>query len=123
MNGYCQIELGGQPRGLKFNLHAVEMLEKLFKQTNADQQSEDVTPTLIKQLVYVGLCGNRYVKTMGTEPVCEETFEQVSDWIDEFAINKQYEFIKIVNDAFASSKAVTVPIEEKKNQRKQKKTV
>ena len=96
---YCQLELGGKLRGLKFNLHALQTLEKIFpKEKDID------TMAFLTQLIYVGLCGNRFVKTMGTEPVCEETFEEISDWVDEKVLNGQKDFIKVVNDAFESSK-------------------
>jgi len=117
MNGYCQINMNGQVKGLKFNLHAVRTLEGLFS-TNKTVDEENIL--YMTQLIYAGLCGNRYVKSMGSEPICKESFEEVSDWVDENIVNKDYALFTPINEAFASSKAVTliVPDGEKKSPKK-----
>ena len=105
MNGYCQINMNGQVKGLKFNLHAVYTLQKLFP-----KKTEDPTNTLfVAQLIYAGLCGNRYIKSVGADPVCEETFEEVSDWVDENIVNKKVDAFAEIFKAFASSKAISQP--------------
>jgi len=112
MNGYVQIKLGDKLRGLKFNLHAIKTLESLFPNSNIEQDNI----LQATKMIYAGLCGNRYIKTYGTEPVCEETFEEVSDWVDEWVINKTItENLKPIFEAFASSKAISNQVEEKKN--------
>ena len=66
---YIQIEIGGKPRGLKFNQLAIEVLTTHNDGTNS---------ALVYGMIYGGLRGNSYVKR--EEP--DYTFEQVCDWID-----------------------------------------
>ncbi len=116
MNGYCQIDLGGQKRGLKFNLHAVRIMADIAPAKSIEKWGFE-SPLFNTHLVYIGLCGNQYVKTNGVEPYCEETFEQVSDWVDEMIIEKKYDALKEVGKAFMSSKAFFPNgVEEKKSQ-------
>lgn len=71
---YIQIDIGGKPRGLKFNQGAFLWMQG--KMLSMD--SEDAKAYGAYILVYSGLKGNAIVK-------CEEvdfTFEQVSEWVD-----------------------------------------
>jgi len=67
---YIQIEIGGKPRGLKFNQLAIEVLTTHNDGTNS---------ALVYGMVYGGLRGNSYVK----REEADYTFEQVCDWVDE----------------------------------------
>jgi hypothetical protein len=68
---YITINLGGKPRGLKFNQLAIELI---------GQYNDSKTTTgFLYAMIYGGLKGNAYVK----REELELTFEEVCDMIDE----------------------------------------
>lgn len=67
---YIQIEIGGKPRGLKFN--------QLSLETYAKNVGTNVS-TAIYATFYAGLVGNCYVK----QEEVDFTLEDVTDWVDE----------------------------------------
>lgn len=71
---YIQLNIGGQPRGLKFNKLAL-----LEMQSKTDWARIDKTSAYA--LIWGGMVGNAYVK----QTEIDFTFEQVCDWVDEMA--------------------------------------
>jgi glutaminase len=84
---YIQIEIGGKPRGLKFNKMSQLLLEDKVQQGNLMSG--------IYALVYAGLRANDYVKGIESD----YTFEEVCDWSDELTDET---FLKI-QEAFQST--------------------
>jgi glutaminase len=70
---YIQIEIGGKPRGLKFNKMAQLTLQEKIIPGNLMSGAYG--------LIYGGLIANCYVK--GEEP--EFTFEDACDWTDQLS--------------------------------------
>ncbi len=93
MNGYVEITLGGKPRALKFNMHAIEILSTKGQTPEIDNDGNVVQKPEIKEsdtkmfqlswYIYAGLCGQKLVSTAGVKPVCDETFEEIMDMCDE----------------------------------------
>jgi hypothetical protein len=73
---YIQVEIGGKPRGLKFNQMAVLTMTQYLDYNN-------MAATYGYALVYSGLLANCYVKR--EEP--DFTFEQACDWADEISVD------------------------------------
>lgn len=95
MNGYIQIELGGQQRALKFNMHAIEMIGRNEVTTEHGN---------LTCFIYAGLCGNSFAKSAGSKPLCDESFEEVSEWAEDIIIEKKEDVKAEVLKAFAESK-------------------
>ena len=85
---YIQIDLGGEKRGLKFNMYALEEytrrmtkdIETALK-NNPNKAANDVQmsqASLVYACIYSGLMGNAYAKEMEFEI----SFGDVVDWVD-----------------------------------------
>ena len=105
---YIQMELGGKPRGLKFNQMSVVTMTKYL-------DFDNVPATYGYALIYAGLVSSCYVKR--EEP--DFTFEQVCDWVDEVSVD---EVIKArdVFEATQSFKSLTDSVSEITEQTKKK---
>lgn len=100
---YIQIELGGKPRGLKFNQLAIQTYLK-----NVDWQNQ-IEAGEVYAMFYGGLIGNCYVKR--EDP--DFTFEQVTDWVDTLYLTKEgKEGIKKVSDVMTETEQYKVVLEE-----------
>src|SRR5262245_34506481 len=93
-NGYIEIEINGRKAGLKFNMYAVEQLQK--------QGNDSVSGVRnITELVWAGLCGNAYAKRK--EPA--DTYEEVTEWIDEnWTIEYEGSIFEEITRVFTESK-------------------
>ena len=111
MNGYIQIDLGGQLRSLKFNMHAIEIISQRGTTTEHGN---------LAAFIYGGLCGNSFAKSGGTSPLCEESFDDVMDWAEDILVNKNEELkVKIVT-AFNESKPMKALKEQAEEATKKK---
>lgn len=97
MNGYIQIDLGGELRSLKFNMHAIEIIAE--RGTTTEHGNLSV-------FIYAGLCGNSFAKSAGAIPMCEESFEDISEWAEDIIVNKQDEVRMQIMQAFSESKPI-----------------
>ena len=113
MNGYIQIDLSGKLRSLKFNMYAVEII--------AARQVESESGNLAI-FIYAGLCGNAFAKSAGTNPVCEETFEEVLDIAEELLVNGEGEKIKSILEAYYRSRPIQKVLEAEAEETAKKKT-
>ncbi len=85
---YIQIELGGEMRGLKFNMFALEeytkrlgrALDYALKNANGKPIEEIQIPqaVLVYACIYSGLVGNCFAKEIEQD----FTFEDVTDWVE-----------------------------------------
>jgi hypothetical protein len=131
MNGYCQIELGGELRGLKFNMHSIEIISRADYEYISDDKGnveaklkakEDTSFAAIVKFVYAGLCGNAFAKSGGIETICQEKKEDIAEWVEDlFFSDKKASFIKSVMEAYWSSKPMQKVIEDSKDEVKKKK--
>ena len=100
---YCQVEIGGKLRGLKFNNYALHLMQQKI-----DIDAPELTAAYA--MVYSGLRGNCYVK--GEQP--DFTFEDVVTWVD----NIDETASNLIAYAFSESEAykkTTAYLESKKN--------
>lgn len=74
MNGYIKIDLNGKDVGLKFNMHALIMLDQ--RQLSKAYEPGDIRATY--EMVYCGILGNAFAK----ETEVQATFDEVVDWVD-----------------------------------------
>lgn len=95
MNGYIQIVLGGESRALKFNMHAVEIISQHGTTTEHGN---------LTIFIYAGLCGNSFAKSSGAKPICDESFEDISEWAEDIILSKNNEVKGQIINAFAGSK-------------------
>lgn len=78
MTGYCQLELLGKVRGLKFGMLAAEQI--MVKLAKLSIETGGIyTSAMISEVIYWGLYNNCHVKR--EDP--DFTFEQVVDWVDD----------------------------------------
>lgn len=117
MNGYCQLELLGKVRGLKFGaLAAEQIMTKLAKLSI--ETGGIYTSSMISEVIYWGLYNNCYVKR--EDP--DFTFEQVVDWVDEKWMDSSYsdKFTEVINcfEESKSSKLLTEKIQEVADKKK-----
>jgi len=96
---YIQIEIGGKPRGLKFNQYAVITMAKY-----ADLENYEATAGYA--MVYGGLKANLFVKRQEAD----FTFEDVCDWVDALP---QEDLLKVY-EVFAETQAYKNLIEKGK---------
>ncbi len=102
MDNYIQIEMGGKPRGLKFNQGALIIFQSKIDKLNA-------VATTAYALVWAGLKANAFVK----EEEFTETFEQVCEWVDEMNEETISKIIACFNKTQEFQKAV-IPDSKKK---------
>jgi hypothetical protein len=110
MNNYLQIEIGGELRGLKFN-----MLSRIEAAKKVD--FERLESTTLYAYVYAGLLANAYVKQVEFNT----DYETVCDWVDAIPTETQIEIIGKINQIFGTSEQSEKPettTEEKKSNRK-----
>ena len=103
---YIQVEIGGKPRGLKFNKMAHLELEGKIKKGNLMSG--------VYGLVWGGLVANCYVK--GDEP--DFTFEQVCDWTDELSDDTLLQIQSAFQDTEAYKKGQAYKAELEKAKKK-----
>lgn len=89
---YIQIELGGKPRGLKFNQLSLEVYTKNIN-------FEAVQTSSIYATFYAGLIGNTYAK----REEADFTFEDVCTWVDDLYEKGRTEEIKKVCDMWGET--------------------
>lgn len=111
MNGYIQIDLGGKLRSLKFNMHAIEIISERGTTTEHGN---------LAAFIYGGLCGNSFAKSGGTNPICEESFEEILDWAEDILISKNEELKKQIVQAFNESKPIKAVFEKAEEEAKKK---
>lgn len=102
---YIKIELGGKERGLKFNQLALEIMGSYAGETTTQN---------VYAMFYGGLRGNSFVKR--EDP--DYTFEQVTDWVDEYYAAKNYDLIKNVEQVLTETQLYKSLVPEKKNEDK-----
>lgn len=114
MNGYIQIELGGELRALKFNMHALELIAQRQSTTNIGN---------LTVFIYAGLCGNSFAISTGTKPICYESFEDIFEWASEIIKNDKkkvadimvaFDSSKYIQSVTATDKKKVIPSKEKK---------
>jgi hypothetical protein len=118
MNGYCQLELLGRTRGLKFGALAAEQILISLAKLNIETQGF-YSNSMLAIIIYWGMFNNCYAKR--EDP--DFTFEQVVDWVDEYQFDddkalKMADVVKCFEES-KSSKLLT----EKINQEAEKKKV
>lgn len=101
MNGYCQLELLGKVRGLKFGMLAAEQI--VVKLTKLTVETGGIyTSAMLSEIVYWGLYNNCHVKR--EDP--DFTFEQVVDWVEERSFDESYaDTFSMVVKCFEESKS------------------
>ena len=87
---YKQMEIGGKPRGLKFNQMTVVVMTQYLDFNNS-------AATYPYALTYAALYSNCYIKR---EEV-DFTFEQVCEWVDELTMDEILE----IRDLFESTQS------------------
>lgn len=104
---YKQMEIGGKPRGLKFNQMCVVVMTQHLDFNNS-------AATYPYALVYAALYANAYVKR--EEP--DFDFEKVCEWVDELKMEQILE----IRDAFEATQAFRnlIPSENKEEMTKKK---
>ena len=105
---YKQMEIGGKPRGMKFNQMTVVTMTQYLDFDNS-------AATYPYALVYAALYANCYVKR---EEV-DFTFEQVCEWVDEMPMEQVLE----IRDMFENTQAFKnlIPAQEKTEEMTKKK--
>lgn len=109
MNNYIQIEIGGELRGLKFN-----MLSRIEAAKKVD--FDRLESTTLYAYVYAGLLANAYVKQVEFTT----DYETVCDWVDAVPTEVQLQIIAKINEVFGTSEdaETTATTEQKKSKRK-----
>lgn len=111
MNGYIQIELGGELRALKFNMYAIEIIAAKATGSQAGN---------LAVFIYAGLCGNEYVRSSGADSVCHESFEEIFEWAEDIYLNKKDVFAKILETYWASKPMQKVKEDGEREEEKKK---
>lgn len=109
MNGYIQIDLGGELRSLKFNMYAIEII--------AEKGNTSPIGNLAV-FIYAGLCGNAFVKSAGSDAVCKETFENIFEWAEDIFINRKEVFEQVLNAFYEGKTKIEQTGEDKKKVKK-----
>ncbi len=118
MNGYIQIELGGKPRGLKFNMAANDELVVRV----ASHKGRVSETQMAYDVVYCGLLGNAVAKDI--EP--DFTYEDVTEWVDGLYLNGKAQVLADILTCYTETqayKALFVKEEEKQTKAPAKKKV
>lgn len=102
---YCQVNIGGKLRGLKFNNYALHVM-----QSKIDPEAADLTAAYA--MVYAGLRGNCYAKS--EQP--DFTFEDVIEWVDsiELSVSEQIAAAFQESEAYKKTKAYIETVESAK---------
>jgi hypothetical protein len=103
-NGYIQIKIGGQLRGLKFGMLAIEGI--LVDGAREREKKGVLNPTKSAyNLLYHGLLNNCEAKN--TDP--DFTFEDVMDWADDLSATEEGKSDLLrISETFANSRALEI---------------
>lgn len=93
---YIQINLGGKPRGLKFNQEGIEIF---FRRINWDERT---AASEVYAAFYGGLCANIRVK--GSDEVI--SYEDCCDWVDELTEPEKEEVMKVMGETVKYKEAL-----------------
>jgi hypothetical protein len=98
---YLQIEIGGEKRGLKFDIGTLKCLEKLYDVDPFNFKTEsnsmaDLLPYATK-IVHAGLVRNSVVK----KEAVEFTAEQIDEWVSEMDLPTLTDIANAYNEIFA----------------------
>jgi hypothetical protein len=98
---YLQYEIGGQKRGLKFDIGTLKCLEKLYNVDPFNFKAEsnsmaDLLPYATK-IVHAGLVRNCEAK----KEAVDFPFEQVDEWISEMDLPTLTDIANAYNEIFA----------------------